>query len=294
MRTPSLLAAALLAGACFSGSSPTSTEPPPPPKGRPDDKSAIITAKQFVRAISRNKQSEVRVMLASSVRVAGLELFDDPCRGKFDGEQTVTGDGLDVLAGCLLELGEDSVNPGSGTVMSDRGRWVVELEPTCASYKLELMERASGGLAVAAISARSKCGGVEGGEVGGEVGVAGDMGPPPPPPPPSLPKNVPPTSLESYRIAGTKMITPDDADKTRILDSGNQRVIGSFKLCLDVTGNVTQIRLLKSTGVPGYDAKLAREMAKWRYRPYMLDGRAVPVCTAITFVYSQSVAPPPP
>ena len=26
---------------------------------------------------------------------------------------------------------------------------------------------------------------------------------------------------------------------------------------------------------------------EWRYRPYNVNGKAVPVCTAVTFIYSQ-------
>ena len=26
---------------------------------------------------------------------------------------------------------------------------------------------------------------------------------------------------------------------------------------------------------------------EWRYKPYLVNGKAVPVCTAVTFIYSQ-------
>jgi hypothetical protein len=28
-------------------------------------------------------------------------------------------------------------------------------------------------------------------------------------------------------------------------------------------------------------------MRNWRYKPYLVNGKAVPVCTAVTFIYSQ-------
>lgn len=40
-------------------------------------------------------------------------------------------------------------------------------------------------------------------------------------------------------------------------------------------------------GVAAYDAKIAAELAKWRYSPYEVDGKPVPVCTAVTFSYRQ-------
>lgn len=49
-------------------------------------------------------------------------------------------------------------------------------------------------------------------------------------------------------------------------------------------GSVTQ---LKSTGFPAYDAKIIREMKQWGYKPYLVNGKAVPVCTAVTFIYTQ-------
>jgi periplasmic protein TonB len=140
--------------------------------------------------------------------------------------------------------------------------------------------------------------GVEGGEVGGVAGgvVGGDINgvlgapppPPPPPPPPAPPQNVPPTLLEGSRIAGEKQIVPDDVTKTEISRSGKEKLIGSFKLCLTVTGGIGNVTMLKSTGFPAYDNKILGKMrSEWRYKPYMVNGKAVPVCTAVTFIYTQ-------
>lgn len=140
-------------------------------------------------------------------------------------------------------------------------------------------------------------GGVEGGVVGGVAGggewtpgvgwsPSSSPPPPPPPPPPAPPQNVPPTLLEAQRIAGTKIITPDAKTAADIVKSGKAKIVGSFKLCLDTTGAVTKVTLLKSTGFPAYDQKLQREMRAWAYRPYLVNGKAVPVCTAVTFIYS--------
>jgi protein TonB len=132
-------------------------------------------------------------------------------------------------------------------------------------------------------------GGVAGGVVGGDMnGVLGAPPPPPPPPPPAPPQNVPPTLLEGSRIAGEKMIVPDDVTKTEIQRSGKDRLIGSFKLCLTNTGTIASVTQLKSTGFPAYDNKILTKMRnEWRYKPYLVNGKAVPVCTAVTFIYSQ-------
>jgi len=140
--------------------------------------------------------------------------------------------------------------------------------------------------------------GVEGGEVGGVAGgvVGGDINgvagapppPPPPPPPPAPPQNVPPTMLEGSRIAGEKQIIPDDVTKTEIQRSGKDKVIGSFKLCINAGGEVTSVSMLKSTGFGAYDSRIQGKMrGEWKYKPYAVNGKAVPVCTAVTFIYSQ-------
>jgi hypothetical protein len=110
------------------------------------------------------------------------------------------------------------------------------------------------------------------------------------PRPPELSKaghlvyNVRPVDLEALRVRGSKMIVPDDEDKIHL---NGKRLIGSFKLCLDETGHYERGTLIKSTEVPRYDAKIARALMGWAYRPYVVDGRAIPVCSAVTFIYTQ-------
>jgi len=96
--------------------------------------------------------------------------------------------------------------------------------------------------------------------------------------------NVSPRELEPLRVQGDKAIAPDDQDKVHL---NGAHLVGSFKLCLDETGHYESGTVLKSTGVIGYDARIARAMMAWVYRPFVIDGSAVPVCSAITFIYSQ-------
>lgn len=127
--------------------------------------------------------------------------------------------------------------------------------------------------------------GIEGGVFGGdedgvEDGVFGG-----PPPPPAPPQNVPPTILEANRIRGTRLIEPDAPTILEIKKSGKDRLVASYKLCLDPRGAITTVSLLKSSGFPAYDTKLAREMRLWAYKPYLVNSQPVPVCTAVTFAY---------
>jgi len=110
--------------------------------------------------------------------------------------------------------------------------------------------------------------------------------PPPPPPPPPPPQNVSPSLLEAQRLRGNNRIEPEDATKKQIQRDGKTRVVGAFKLCISDAGTVAAIAPLKSTGYPAYDQKIVREMNGWAYQPYLVNGKATPVCTAVTFIYS--------
>jgi hypothetical protein len=119
----------------------------------------------------------------------------------------------------------------------------------------------------------------------------------PPPPPPPLPPvaKVLPTLLEGYRVAGTKAIVPDDVTKAAISRSGMEKTISAFKLCLAIDGAINSVTILKSSGFAEYDQKIVRTIqGEWKYKPYTVDGKPVPVCTAVTFIYSQKSADPPP
>lgn len=97
--------------------------------------------------------------------------------------------------------------------------------------------------------------------------------------------SVNPADLE--RIAGTKLIVPDDEDKVRIEKAGRPTLIGAFKVCLDTSGRVEEIDILRSTGLSTYDRKLITTMKHWQYKPYLDDGEPKAVCTAVNFIYRQ-------
>ncbi|KAB2896222.1 MAG: TonB family protein [Kofleriaceae bacterium] len=96
-----------------------------------------------------------------------------------------------------------------------------------------------------------------------------------------------PTALEAQRVSGDKNIFPDDVTKTEIQRSGKTQLIVPVKVCIDRAGNMASVRIMKSSGFPAYDQKLTREINKWRYRPFMVDGTPTPVCSVVQFVYRQ-------
>jgi hypothetical protein len=115
--------------------------------------------------------------------------------------------------------------------------------------------------------------------------AASPVEPPTPTSPPGAPINIPPQALEANRIAGKLEITPDEKTKKAILASKKNRLVGSWKLCLNNRGAISEVTVLKGTGVPAYDAKVESDMRGWRYRPWLVDGKAVPICTVVTVIY---------
>ena len=80
-------------------------------------------------------------------------------------------------------------------------------------------------------------------------------------------------------------IVPDQLtlDQSRVLR--RYEVIGSFRLCITEAGSVAGVVMLESTGLQAYDAKLLAGIRKWRYRPFLVDGKPAPVCTTVYYGY---------
>jgi serine/threonine protein kinase len=108
------------------------------------------------------------------------------------------------------------------------------------------------------------------------------------PAPPAPPQTVLPTALDANRVAGEKDIMPDERTQADIHRSGVEKIVGSYKVCISTEGTIAAVTQLKSTGFPSYDATIQDTIrGKWRYRPYLVNGKATPVCTAVRFIYLQ-------
>ena len=112
--------------------------------------------------------------------------------------------------------------------------------------------------------------------------------PPPPPAPPPPPQTVAQNVLDANRISGDKEIVPDDTTQTEIGRSNVDSVNGLFKVCLTPEGTISGVTALRSTGFPAYDNKIQNTIRRsWRYRPFLVAGKAAAVCTAVRFLYTQ-------
>ncbi len=131
---------------------------------------------------------------------------------------------------------------------------------------------------------------LEGGPAEGVVGgVLDDTNglPPPPPPPPDRPFVVPQAALSANFLSGERQIPPPASVKEAMGKAGTRKLVATVKMCLDDAGSITQTQLIKSSGYTAWDDALIAAMQAWRHRPFVVNGKPVPVCTAVTFVYKR-------
>ena len=96
-----------------------------------------------------------------------------------------------------------------------------------------------------------------------------------------------PRAMIGLRVSGEYRIQPDMETKRQIQRAGARRISGTFKVCLDASGHVASMQTVRSTGFVGYDQKIQREISHLVYKPYVDEGRPVPVCTGLTYIYAQ-------
>jgi len=107
-----------------------------------------------------------------------------------------------------------------------------------------------------------------------------------------LPAGTPDMLLVAYTsfgnlVRGKFEIAPSDDEKLELAKAGQERIIGSFFFCLDAAGKVTDVKLLRTTGVPSYDQRIETTMRGWEFGPYVDDGKPISPCSVLTLSYSQ-------
>jgi TonB family protein len=124
--------------------------------------------------------------------------------------------------------------------------------------------------------------------------AAGDVVAPPPAPAantsPKVDAPAGPTSppaagpTDQQRISGDPHIYPDTATVNEMRRVGLNVLRVSVEVCIATSGEVTGVSIPRSSGYPAYDAKLAQEIARWRYSP-RTSNQPDPNCRVITFKY---------
>ena len=88
------------------------------------------------------------------------------------------------------------------------------------------------------------------------------------------------------RIFGEACVYPSEADRRAMDHDGIDRTAGIFKVCVSTTGAIASVAQLRSTKYEGYDQRLLAAVREWQFVPYLVDGQARVVCSAVTFVYT--------
>lgn len=243
-------------------------------------------------AIKQKQVGKATALLADVVTVEGLPFNGGTCRKSFGGEHRieVTDAARAALVRCLgREKWFSAKLPFRVEKRGDAWTASVVLKPGYLPAEVPVLMKSDGSYVIEGIRAPNanaiqsdEPGDVPAPVAGGVVYVA-----PQAPKVRSGPLNVAPTLLERNRLSGDKSIVPDEPTKEAIEKSGREKAIGAFKLCVGTDGKVTSVTMLRSTRYPAYDARIAAEMKTWMYKPFEVDGTRTPVCTMMTFTFSQ-------
>jgi protein TonB len=99
-----------------------------------------------------------------------------------------------------------------------------------------------------------------------------------PTPVPPTPKFILPTMEQPQRIAGADPAYTPEAKAARV--TGDVRL----RVCFDTSGAVTTVDV--KHGLPmGLTESAIRAVRGWRYRPYLMNGQAVPGCLFTKFAF---------
>jgi hypothetical protein len=102
----------------------------------------------------------------------------------------------------------------------------------------------------------------------------------------SAPKTITPSELSANRIAGTNAIAPDDPTVAAMRRANKEFVVSKWKLCVGADGKVIDVESILGSGWDSYDNQIRTTIQQtWRYRPFIVDGKAASVCSGVVFKF---------
>jgi protein TonB len=99
------------------------------------------------------------------------------------------------------------------------------------------------------------------------------------------PEKVSIEALAALRISGDPQIRLPPSVLRALADEGVHRADIMVRLCLSASGVPQTVEILKSSGHQQADDQVRDGVRSWRYRPYTVNGRAVPACAAVLMRY---------
>ncbi len=91
----------------------------------------------------------------------------------------------------------------------------------------------------------------------------------------------------SGRLAKAQLAIDSNADEYRVklppsLARAEMKLSAVVKMCVSADGKVADVKLLKSAD-PAIDPQIPAVLGRWRYKPLLVDGRAVPFCYVLQY-----------
>jgi TonB family protein len=98
------------------------------------------------------------------------------------------------------------------------------------------------------------------------------------------PELLAPRAFESLRIAGTVTVAIDAPLANEIRAAAKDRILASYRVCLDENGAIASVKQVVSSKVAAYDRAAAATIQGWTFRPYTVAGEPMPACSIVSLV----------
>jgi CHAT domain len=103
---------------------------------------------------------------------------------------------------------------------------------------------------------------------------------------PGPPVDIHPSQLKAQQISGDTNIPASAATRRCMQRYHLDGLQGTVALCVDERGLVSASTMNHPSDCDEYNQQLLYAVRGWRYRPYLVDGRATAVCSTVEFMYA--------
>src|SRR5688572_6324873 len=124
-------------------------------------------------------------------------------------------------------------------------------------------------------------GGQEGGVVGGVVG--GIVGGTAPPPPKSTGPKLLTTKAGHSLLAINPQVRPYKVNVPEEYVARGDQFVTQLRICVSPAGTVSSVKILKPS-IPVIDLQIPQVIPRWKYKPYLLDGKPTEFCYPMNYV----------
>lgn len=126
--------------------------------------------------------------------------------------------------------------------------------------------------------------GEEGGEEGGVAGgvVGGVVGGTAPPPPTSTGPKLLSTKAGHSLLAINPQVRPYKVNVPEEYVARGDEFVSQIRICVAADGSVASVKILKPS-ISVIDLQIPQVIPRWRYKPYLVEGRPTPFCYAMNY-----------